>query len=83
MRTAGKRSKEIGCGGDAPCLRVRRPKRRTSAPRRRRDVVEGSDERSGLIQGIDALLGTEWPLMMMGNSWFSHVRASTHWLPKY
>ena len=39
---SGKSRKGVGWGKDAPCLRVRRPTRRTSTPRRRRDVVGGS-----------------------------------------
>ena len=61
---SGKRRKGVGWGKDAPCLRVRIPTRRTSTPRRRRDVVRGSSERRGLIQGNDAFLDTEWPLVI-------------------
>ena len=50
---------EVGWGKDAPCLRVRRPTRRTSTPRGRRDVVGGSSERRGLIHANDAFLDTE------------------------
>ena len=56
---SGKRRQDVGWGKDAACLRVRRRTRRTSTPRRRRDVVGGSSERKGLIQGNDAFLDTE------------------------
>ena len=55
----GRRGKKSSGVNDAPCLRVRRPTRRTSTPRRRRDVVGGSSERRGLIQAIEAFLDTE------------------------
>jgi len=55
---SAKRRQEVGWGEDAPCLRERRPTRRTSRPRRRRDAVGGSSERRGLIQGNDAFLDT-------------------------
>ena len=57
--SSGKRRQEVGWGKDAPCLRVRRPAKTTSTPRRRRDVVGGSSDRRGLIQGNDAFLDTE------------------------
>ena len=56
---SGKRRQEVGWGKDAPCLRVRRPTRRTSTPRRRRDVIGGSSERRGLIHWNDAFLDSE------------------------
>ena len=56
---SGKRREEVGWGKDASCLRVRRPTRRTSTPSRRRDVIGGSSERRGLIQGNDAFLDSE------------------------
>ena len=55
----GRGGKKSGGGKDAPCLRVRRPTRRTSTPRRRRDVMGGSSERRGLIHGNDAFLDSE------------------------
>ena len=56
---SGKRREEVGWGKDAPCLRVRRPSRRTSTPRQRRDVIGGSSDWRGLIQGNDAFLDSE------------------------
>ena len=56
---SGKRRQEVGWGKDAPCLRVRRPTRRTSTPKRRIDVVGRSSERGGLIQGNEAFLDIE------------------------
>ena len=53
---SGKRRQEVGWGKDAPCLRVRRPTRRTSTPRRRGDAVGRSSERRGLIQGMTPFL---------------------------
>ena len=44
---------------------MRRPTRRTSVLRHKQHVVGGRNERSGLIQGIDALLCTEWSLMII------------------
>ena len=61
---SGKRRQEVGWGKDAPCLSVRRPTRRTSTPRLRRDVVGGSSERRGLIQENDAFLVAEKPLVI-------------------
>ena len=58
-RHSGKRKQEVGWGKDAPCLRVRRPTRRASTLWGRRDVLGGSSERRGPIQGNDASLDTQ------------------------
>ena len=51
----GKRRQEVGWGKDAPCLRLRRPTRTTSTPRRRIDVVGGSSERNMKISAVRSL----------------------------